>query len=96
MQRGGPEALRAGRPGYAGPVQPSRTAPRQAQGGYVRSSNVTNGETMGDLVIVLTLIVVAAVASGVLVPLLVGAAPRTEEEREERDARLREELAIWS
>ena len=51
---------------------------------------------MGDLVIVLTLIVVAAIASGVLVPLLAGAAPRTEEEREERDARLREELAIWS
>lgn len=51
---------------------------------------------MGDLVIVLSLIVVAAVASGVLVPLLAGGTPRTEEEREERDARLREELAIWS
>lgn len=50
---------------------------------------------MGDLVLVLSLIFIAALASGILLPLLAGT-PRTEEEREERDARLREELAIWS
>lgn len=50
---------------------------------------------MQDLLIVLALILIAAIASGVLLPLL-AATPRSEEEREERDARLREELAAWN
>lgn len=92
-----PEAFRAAWPGYLGPVSPPERTGSPAPTAHLPSFYDTNGEVdiMGDLLIVLGLIFVAAIASGVLLPLLAGT-PRTEEERKERDARLRDELAAWN
>lgn len=92
-----PEAFRAAWPGYLGPVSPPERTGSPTATGHLPSFYDTNGEAdiMGDLLIVLGLIFVAAIASGVLLPLLAGT-PRTEEERKERDARLRDELAAWN
>lgn len=50
---------------------------------------------MQDLLLVLAMIFTAAIASGVLVPLLVGR-PKGAVDRERRDAELRDELAALS